>query len=109
MFWTLLPFGVVVILIMGLLLTSGALHHQLNVPGPKGDVLVEKNEAQHRYQGKRFAIVDKDTPIRFLSREEFEAIKKFNGNLIEMKAGDLVYLTELPPGKPPPVTASLRH
>ena len=109
MFWTLLPFGVVVILIMGLLVTSRSLHPKLTVPGLKGDCLVEKTMEQHRYQGKRFAIVDKDTPIRFLSREEFEAIKKFNRNFIEMKAGDLVYLTELPPGKIPPVTASLRH
>lgn len=68
---------------------------------------MEKTKELGRYQGKRFAIVDKDTPIRFLSREEFEAIKKFNGNFIEMKAGDIVYLTELPQGKIPPLTASI--
>ena len=107
MFWTLLPFGVVVILVMGLLVTSGALDQKLSVPGPKGDGLVEKTEEQHRYQGKRFAIVDKDTPIRFLSREEFESIKIFNRNFIEMKAGDLVYLTELPPGKITSLTSSI--
>ena len=35
-------------------------------------------------------------PIRFLSREEFEALKKLNPRLIEMRAGDIHYLTEPP-------------
>lgn len=98
MFWTLLPFGVVVILVLGMLLIAVVRDQKLGVPGPKGVCPVERTKTSDQYQGKRFAIVDKDTPIRFLSREEFDAIKKFNGNFIEMKAGDIVYLTELPPG-----------
>lgn len=46
--------------------------------------------------GRRFAIVDDFAPIRFLSREEFALMKELNPNLIEMKAGDIVYLTEIP-------------
>ncbi len=46
--------------------------------------------------GERFAIVDELAPVRFLSREEFELLKKRNPKLIQMKAGGLVYLTEPP-------------
>jgi len=46
--------------------------------------------------GERFAIVDDLTPVRFLSREEFDSMKNLNPRLIEMKAGDIVYLTEPP-------------
>jgi hypothetical protein len=45
---------------------------------------------------KRFAIVDELASIRFLSREEFESLKKLNPRLIEMKASDIRYLTEPP-------------
>lgn len=48
------------------------------------------------YPGGRFAIVDELASVRFLSREEFESIKKLNPNLIEMKAGDILYLTAPP-------------
>jgi hypothetical protein len=51
-----------------------------------------------RQRGGRFAIVDELAPVRFLSREEFESMKKLNPNLIAMKAGDILYLTE-PPNK----------
>ena len=47
---------------------------------------------------ERFAIVDELAPVRFLSRDEFELLKKRNPKLIQMKAGGLVYLTE-PPNK----------
>jgi hypothetical protein len=46
--------------------------------------------------GERFAIVDELAPVRFLSREEFESLKKLNPRLIEMKAIDISYLTEPP-------------
>ncbi|MHB8066435.1 MAG: hypothetical protein ACYDIC_00895 [Desulfobaccales bacterium] len=49
-----------------------------------------------RQQAGRFAIVDELAPVRFLSREEFELLKQLNPNLMEMKAGDIVYLTEIP-------------
>jgi hypothetical protein len=45
---------------------------------------------------KRFAIVDELAPIRFLSREEFEALQKLNPRLIAMRASDIHYLTEPP-------------
>ena len=48
--------------------------------------------------GERFAIVDELAPVRFLSRAEFDLLKQGNPRLIEMKAGDIVYLTE-PPNK----------
>jgi hypothetical protein len=48
--------------------------------------------------GERFAIVDELAPVRFLSRDEFEALKRRNPRLIQMRAGALVYLTE-PPSK----------
>lgn len=47
-------------------------------------------------RGKRFAIVDDQAPVRYLSREEFESLKKLNPSFIEMRAGDIVYLTEKP-------------
>jgi hypothetical protein len=46
--------------------------------------------------GERFAIVDDLAPVRFLTRNEFESLKKCNPRLIEMRAGDIHYLTELP-------------
>lgn len=49
------------------------------------------------FQGcERFAFVDELAPVRFLSREEFDALKKLNPSLIEMRAGDIHYLTEPP-------------
>lgn len=47
-------------------------------------------------RSKRFAIVDELVPVRFLSREEFESLKELNPRLIEMRAGDIHYLTEPP-------------
>ena len=47
-------------------------------------------------RGERFAIVDELVPVRFLSRDEFESLKKLNPRLIEMRAFDIVYLTEPP-------------
>jgi hypothetical protein len=55
------------------------------------------NNDNFLFEGKRFAIVDDLVPIRYLSREEFVTLQKVNPRLIAMKAGDLVYLTELPP------------
>jgi hypothetical protein len=49
-------------------------------------------------QDQRFAIVDEFVPVRFLSREEFESLKRRNPRLVEMRAGDIHYLTE-PPNK----------
>ena len=50
------------------------------------------------FQGcERFAFVDEAAPVRFLSREEFDSLKKLNPRLIEMRAGDIHYLTEAPP------------
>jgi len=49
------------------------------------------------FQGcERFALVDELAPVRFLSREEFEVLKQLNPRLIEMRAGDIHYLTEPP-------------
>jgi hypothetical protein len=49
------------------------------------------------FQGsERFAIIDEVAPIRFLSQEEFESLKKLNPRLIEMRASDIHYLTEPP-------------
>ena len=45
----------------------------------------------------RFAMVDDLAPVRFLSRTEFDLLKQGNPRLIEMKVGDIVYLTEPPP------------
>lgn len=96
MFWSLLPFGVVVILVLGMILAASALDNRAGLHDPKGACLVEKTKEHGRYQGKRFAIVDEHTPIRFLSREEFESVKMGNPNFLEMKAGDIVYLTKIP-------------
>ncbi len=49
-------------------------------------------------QSERFAIVDELASVRFLSRDEFEALKRRNPRLIQMQACGLVYLTE-PPSK----------
>lgn len=47
-------------------------------------------------KSERFAIVDDLAPIRFLSQEEFELMKELNPRLIQMRAGDICYLTEPP-------------
>ena len=47
-------------------------------------------------RGERFAIVDELAPVRFLSPEEFKSLKQLNPRLIEMRAGDIHYLTEPP-------------
>lgn len=57
---------------------------------------MQANKNNWRQQGGRFAVVDELAPIRFLSREEFELLKQRNPNLMEMKAGDIIYLTEIP-------------
>jgi len=57
---------------------------------------MEANNKNFLEREGRFAIVDEQAPVRFLSREEFESLKKLNPRLIEMKAGDIVYLTEPP-------------
>jgi hypothetical protein len=49
------------------------------------------------FQGcERFALVDELAPVRYVSREEFESLKELNPRLIEMRAGDIHYLTEPP-------------
>jgi hypothetical protein len=62
------------------------------------ELRVEETKNNRLPGGKRFAIVDEDAPVRFLSRDEFELMKKLNPKLIQMKACGLVYLTE-PPNK----------
>lgn len=60
---------------------------------------VQVNKNNWQQQEGRFAVVDELAPIRFLSREEFELLKQRNPNLMEMKAGDIIYLTEIPQEK----------
>lgn len=60
------------------------------------ELRVAANRANCPGGGERFAIVDELAPVRFLSRAEFESLKKFNPKLIEMRAGDILYLTEPP-------------
>lgn len=62
----------------------------------KEELPVQATKKNWGQQGGRFAIVDELAPVRFLSREEFESLKKLNPNFIEMKAGDILYLTERP-------------
>jgi len=51
------------------------------------------------FQGcERFALVDEVAPVRYVSRKEFESLKELNPRLIEMRCGDIHYLTE-PPSK----------
>jgi hypothetical protein len=45
---------------------------------------------------RALAMVDKDGSIRYLSRDEYESIKRLNPKLMEMKACGIVYLTEVP-------------
>ena len=62
----------------------------------QGGLLVLATKENCLPRGERFAIVDDQAPVRFLSREEFEMLKKRNPRLIEMRVGDIVYLTETP-------------
>ena len=57
---------------------------------------MEANKDNCLQRIERYAIVDELAPVRYLSREEFELLKKRNPKLIQMKAGGLVYLTEPP-------------
>jgi|SRR4030042_3127074 len=101
MVWTLLPLGLVVILVMGMLLAASAFGNKLGRPA-REELRVAETKERGLMQGKRFAIVDEQALLRFLSREEFELLKTLNPKLIEMKACHIVYLTELPKGKTPP-------
>jgi hypothetical protein len=65
---------------------------------PVGRTLAVQDKATSLELSERFAIVDHAAPINYVSREEFELLKKDNPRLIEMRAGDIVYLTE-PPSK----------
>ncbi len=57
---------------------------------------MEANKENCLRGSELFAIVDELAPVRYLSQEEFELLKKRNPKLIQMKAGGLVYLTEPP-------------
>ena len=59
---------------------------------------MEANKDNCLQRIERYAIVDELAPVRFLSRDEFELLKKRNPKLIQMKACGFVYLTE-PPNK----------
>ncbi len=58
---------------------------------------------------RALALVDEHGGVRFLSRKEFESMKKLNPKLMEMKACGIVYLTEVPEMKklPPLATPKL--
>ena len=57
---------------------------------------MEETKEPHLPRGERFAIVDEHAKVNLLSREEFESMKKLNPRLMEMRACNLVYLTEPP-------------
>jgi len=96
-----LPFGLVVILVIGMLPADEAWGHKLiRISGEK--LPVEKTQENCLPKGERFAIVDEQALLRFLSREEFELLKTLNLKLIEMKACHIVYLTEILKRKTPP-------
>ena len=66
---------------------------------------MEETKDNHLPRGERFAIVDEHAKVNLLSREEFDSMKKLNPRLIEMKACDIVYLTE-PPHTMPDATST---
>lgn len=101
MIWTLLPLGLVVILVMGMLLAASACGNNLGRPA-REELRVAETKESGLIEGERFAIVDEQALLRFLSREEFALLKTINPRLMEMKACHIVYLTELPQGKTPP-------
>jgi hypothetical protein len=45
---------------------------------------------------RSLAIVDRDGAVRFLSRDEYESLKKHNPRLMELQACGIFYLTEVP-------------
>ncbi len=57
---------------------------------------MDANKENCRSRADRFAIVAESAPLRFLSREEFESLKQLNPRLVEMRAYNIVYLTEPP-------------
>ncbi len=57
---------------------------------------MEETKENNLARGERFAIVDEHAKVNLLSREEFESMKKRNPRLIEMRACDIIYLTEPP-------------
>jgi hypothetical protein len=62
----------------------------------KDGCAVQPDKSTGSQPDERFAIVDDVTLVRFLSWDEFESLKQLNPRLIEMKAGDINYLTETP-------------
>jgi hypothetical protein len=57
MVWTLLPLGLVVILVMGMLLAASAFGNKLGRPA-REELRVAETKERGLMQGKRFAIVD---------------------------------------------------
>jgi hypothetical protein len=102
MVWTVLPLALAAILVMGMLLAASASGNNSGPPAREELSLVETRESG-LIEGERFAIVEEHALLRFLSREEFDSLKRLNPKLIEMRACHIVYLTELPQGKTPPL------
>jgi hypothetical protein len=98
MMWSLLPFGLVVILGAAMLLASSARGNNV-CPGLKEPP--RRGETEKECPAPALAFVDQHGGVRYLSREEFDLLK-LNPKFVEMKACGMVYLTEVPEMKKRP-------
>jgi hypothetical protein len=103
MMWRLLPFGLVAILVAGVLV-SDLLACRL-VHNSKGRLTGEDPKGQSWQGGESFAMMDEPGTMRFLSPEN-QRMKKLNPNLFEKKALGIIYLKEAPKMKKSPPLAA---
>jgi hypothetical protein len=90
MFWMMLPFGIILLLITATLL-AGSMVNKLVCRSQ--EPLAKAGETG---QKRALAMVDRDGGVRYLSREEYDSLKRLNPRLMELSAYGIVYLTEVP-------------
>jgi hypothetical protein len=89
MFWIMLPFGIILLLITAILL-AGSMVNKL--------VCRSKEQEKPGESGleRALAMVDQDGGVRYLSRDEYNTLKRLNPRLMELSAYGIAYLTEVP-------------
>lgn len=107
MMWSLLPFGLVAILVAGVLVSDLLACRLVHIA--KGRLDGEAPKEKCLKGSESFAMMDEHTTMQFLSPEKAQMMEKLNPKLFEEKAYGIVYLKEAPELKklPPLATPKL--
>jgi len=84
MIWTLLPFGLVAILIAGILVSSSVAQRIMRLP--KGRLTGKATNEKGLQGSENFAIIDEQGKMYRLNPEEAQMMKKLLPKLFEKKA-----------------------